>query len=80
MDELLKLILTWGDNKSMTIGNLTKKLALLLALTSAGRVSEITGLKISHLKKLPNGYLFTLDKHKKNRKTSTLPGTLIFPL
>ena len=79
VDIVLNEICNWGRNSEISINLLTKKLAILLALTSAARVSELCNLKRSNIKKTPHGYLFLLDTHKKNRRASTLPGTLFFP-
>ena len=79
VDTVLEYIIDWGPNWSMDMYKLTLKLAMLLALSSGARSSEICALTTNNAQFLPNGVRFLLNKHKKNRKTSVLPGTLFFP-
>ena len=79
VDKVLETIITWGKNESLSLKKLTLKLAMLIALTSASRCSEITYLDIAHMTKLPEGIRFTLTRHKKNRSSAILPGMLFIP-
>ena len=51
---------------------------MLLALTSAGRSSEICNLSVSFMAKTHNSYIFTLDKLTKSRKQGSKPLTIEF--
>lgn len=79
VDEVLEKIITWGNNLTLEIKFLTWKLAMLFALTSAGRCSELSRLCMMHSTSLPDGFRFRLTSHKKNDKTSAYPGTLFIP-
>ena len=53
---------------------------MLLALTTAGRSSELANLDNKHMLMHEGmGVEFSLTKNKKNRKNSTLPGKIFIP-
>ena len=79
VDAVLDTIDRWMENWNLTPQRLTWKLATLLALTASNRVSELVSLKTNNITKLPDGIAFKLDKHKKNRKSNTLPGMVFYP-
>ena len=54
-----------GYNSTLSLKLLSKKLAMLLALVSPERSSVLAHFDISHLKKQPDGFTFTLTKPRK---------------
>ena len=48
VEQVLSHLASWGDNQSLPLQKLTWKLAMLLALCSASRTSDLTKLSISH--------------------------------
>ena len=54
-------------------------LAMLFALTSAGRCSELCSLRLDRCQRTPEGILFYLENHKKNHSSSIYPGTIFIP-
>ena len=57
---VLDLISAQGENESLSLKQVTLKLTMLMALTSAGRSSDIHGLDLKFRKFTPQGH---------NRKT-----------
>ena len=55
-----------GENKTLSLKLLTKKLLMLLALVSPERASVLWELDIRYLKKQPDGVVFTLIKPRKS--------------
>ena len=47
VDQVLQLLCSWGSNDSLTLQQLTWKLAMLLALCSAGRSSDLSRLSVN---------------------------------
>ena len=80
IDQVLDKLMSWGKNQDLSLRLLTKKLAMLLALSSASRCSELAYLETSNMKILPDGIKFTLTRHKKNRNSSIMPGLVFFPI
>lgn len=76
VDNVLQKISNWGSNESLKSKLLVMKLALLIGLSSAGRSSELSYLSINFMHWHPRGVEFSLLRHKKNRKSATLPGKL----
>ena len=66
----------WGPMTKLDDKQLTWKTAMLLALASGGRCSELVHLDAQHMQRLPEGVSFQLTKHKKNQKSGVFPGTL----
>ena len=48
VEQVLSHLASWGDNQSLPLQKLTLKLAMLLALCSASRTSDLTKLSIGH--------------------------------
>ena len=48
VERVLNHLASWGNNQSLPLQKLTWKLAMLLALCSASRTSDLTKLSISH--------------------------------
>ncbi len=67
-----------GENKTLPLKFLTKKLLMLLALVSPERSSVLWELDIRHLKKQPDGVVFTLTKPRKSGDPMSL-ATGTFP-
>ena len=78
MDEVLTTIRSWGSNHTMTIKELTCKLAMLCALSAGSRCAELSNLDTRYLIRRPNGMYFKLMKHKKNRSNTVHPGEVVF--
>ena len=55
-----------GENKTLSLKLLTKKLLMLLALVSPERASVLWEMNIRYLKKQPDGVVFTLIKPRKS--------------
>ena len=50
----------WRENKELSLKQLTYRLAILLALSSASRVSSVRNLDIHYVAKTEDEYIFTL--------------------
>ena len=48
VEQILNHLASWGDNQSLPLQKLTWKLAMLLALCSASRTSDLTKLSVRH--------------------------------
>ena len=48
VERVLNHLASWGDNQSLPLQKLTWKLAMLLAICSASRTSDLTKLSVSH--------------------------------
>lgn len=79
VDQVLNEMKSWGPNKQLSLKIISKKLVMLLALSSASRCSELAYLDINYMFQLPNGIKFNLNVHKKNRNSAILPGVVFFP-
>ena len=57
-----------GDNESLTLGDLSRNLAMLLALVSANRSSDLAKLSLSHCQVMPyKAVFFPTDLRKQDR-------------
>lgn len=79
VDQVLHTLISWGKIWQLSVTQLTHKLAMLFALSSSARCSELTSLDTKCMVTLPHGIEFRLVKHKKNRRAAILPGTLFIP-
>ena len=79
VDTVLEGIISWGYNGELDIKLLTQKLAFLLALSAGTRCSELAHLDAQTMIQQPDGVTFHLTTHKKNTKSSKLPGSIFFP-
>ena len=79
VDKVLETIVSWGDNWSLDPQHITWKLVMLCALVSGSRCSELSSLDTRFMFHMPDGVKFQLTKHKKNRRSSVLPGEVFFP-
>jgi site-specific recombinase XerD len=69
---------TLGENKTLSLKLLTKKLLMLLALVSPERSSVLWELDIRQLRAQPDGMIFTLTKPRKSGDPMS-PATATFP-
>ena len=76
---VLEYIQSWGKTLQLNTEQLTLKLAILMALSSACRSSELASLDMYKCFRMPDGIRFQLTKHKKNHKDSQYPGMVFFP-
>ena len=67
-----------GDNKTLSLKQLTKKLVMLLALISPERSSVLTDLDTRFLQKQPDGFTFILTKPRKTGDP-TVESSVSFP-
>ena len=75
---VLEFISAQGENESLSLKQVTLKLTMLMALTSAGRSSDIHGLDLKFRKFTPQGVEFTIAKLTKTRKSGP-PKQILFP-
>ena len=75
---VLDFISAQGENESLSLKQVTLKLTMLIALTSAGRSSDIHGLDLKFRKFTPQGVEFTIAKLTKTRKSGP-PKQILFP-
>ena len=73
VDTLLRYLKSLPENQSLSDRLLTFKLTSLLALTSAGRASEIKFLDISYMASSETAITFTLSHLSKTCKKGSLP-------
>ena len=69
VDTVLRHLRALGDNDSLSLRALSKKLALLTALTDASRTSELQALDLHFRRFRPEGVHFTLASLTKKQKT-----------
>ena len=67
VDTVLRFIVSLGNNKNLSLKELTLKLAFLLAICSPKRVSELAALSLNHLQRSAERWTFFLDYRNKNR-------------
>ncbi len=68
VEVVLRYFVDVGDNDSLILGDLTKKLAMLLELTSANRSSDLARISLSHCQVTPHQAVFTpSDLRKQDR-------------
>ena len=80
VDVVTKFLVTLGDNQDLDDKTLTKKLTILLALTSASKSHEIDYLDIRFLVKHHSGYTFSFSKPTKvTRKGKLRPAITFVP-
>ncbi|KAK3108935.1 hypothetical protein FSP39_019143 [Pinctada imbricata] len=79
VDQVLKYILTLPENKDLSLKQLTHKVTMLMALTSACRSSEICKLDMNYMNVERDEVTFTLTELSKTRKASDKPLEMKFP-
>ena len=79
VDRVLDCISEWGENTDLSLKQLTQKLTILLALTSAGRASELHKLNVDFMLDKGNYILFKLPSLTKTcRPGKSLPELKFF--
>ncbi|KAM7312995.1 uncharacterized protein ISCGN_002916 [Ixodes scapularis] len=73
------LLQSWGPNKDLSLKMLTSKLAMLLALASAGRTSDLCLLSTCHIRKQSAGWELGLSGLRKTSGASKPLPILFFP-
>ena len=68
-----KYLASLGNNRSLSLKQLSFKLAMLFFLTCPERVSALTKLDLRHCHVLPEGVEFTLSAPRKGGSTDQLP-------
>ena len=80
VQQVLQFLKSMSPNKSLTLKEITLKLAMLLALASIQRKQTLLQLNISHecLKKSNDEFVFVLSKHvKQSRPNYPVPPVII---
>ena len=80
VQQVLESLKTYSPNKSLSLKELTLKLAMLLALVTIQRKQTLLQLSIEEecLKKSQNEFLFILNKHvKQSRPNYSVPPVII---
>ena len=88
VDTVLKLIQTWGPNECLNAKFLVKKMAILLALSTFMRTSELASIDKHSVTFHETGVSFTLTKLRKSQQTGPvqdfqlkkLPDPLLCPV
>ena len=78
VDIVLRHLRALGDNDHLSLRALSKKLALLMALTDASRTSELQALDLRFRRFRPEGVYFTLAALTKKRKVGAPAKELFF--
>lgn len=78
VSDVLNHLLSYGPNNAMSIKRLTLKCAMLCALVSPKRVSELAKLNIDSLSIRNDSFLFVIDGMTKNRKIGGKAHTALF--
>lgn len=78
VDIVLNEIVSWGPNEALDIKHLSWKLVMLLALSSAGRASEIGMLNCKYMKQQGSQVLFELPKLTKTCRPGSKTKSIAF--
>jgi len=78
VDVVIKYLQSFGENDSLSLKALTQKLALLMALVGANRVSELQALDLRYRTYTPEGVCLQLPTLGKKRKAGAPPKQLTF--
>jgi len=78
VDIVIKYLQSLGENDSLSLKALTQKLALLMALVGANRVSELQALDLRYRTYKPEGVCFQLPTLGKKRKAGAPPKQFTF--
>lgn len=73
VDGVLSFVSDLGNNASLSLLNLSKKLAFLLSLSTFARVSELASISRSSIQFSEWGSSFTLSKLRKSQRSGALP-------
>ena len=75
---VIKYLQAFGENDALSLKTLTQKLALLMALVGANRVSELQALDLRYRTYRPDGVCFQLPTLGKKRKAGAPPKQFTF--
>ena len=78
IDQVLCHIWSWGLNNSLTLQKLTWKLAMLLALCSAGRSSDLSRLSTNNVRYFQSRSVFVPKGLAKQSRSTHLPQEISF--
>ena len=78
VEQVLNHLASWGENQSLSLQKLSWKLAMLLALCSASRSSDLTKLSICHRSFVQNKVIFYPTGLAKQSKANHLPNPIEF--
>ena len=78
VDQVLQYIKSLGPNSTLSDKDLSFKVAMLLALASAGRSSELNALDLRYMADKEDVITFTLGKPTKSRKFGSAPLSVSF--
>ena len=78
VDRVLDHMRSLGENTMLSDKQLTHKLAMLLALTSANRASEVQGLNLEYMRDKGSYIEFTIHKLTKTRRVGEKPQVITF--
>ena len=78
VDIVTKYLSSLGDNGAMSLKQLSYKLAILMALVGASRVSELQALDLRFRLHRPDGILFELPSLGKKRTVGAPPKQVVF--
>lgn len=80
VDVVLQFLTTLGDNKSLRLSDLNLKIAMLMALISVDRSSDLVKLSLTHSQFSPGRAVFTLTELRKQvRPGHRCPYLIISP-
>ncbi|CAN7998172.1 unnamed protein product [Ixodes hexagonus] len=80
VETVTALLQSWGSNRDLSLKTLTSKLTMPLALTSAGRTSDLCLLSTRHIRKQQAGWELQLDGLRKTSGPAKPSPTLFFPV
>jgi len=78
VDVVIRYLQSLGENNTLPLKTLTQRLALLMALVGANRVSELQALELRYCIYRPEGVSFRLPTLGKKRKAGDPPKQFTF--
>ena len=78
VDQVLSHICSWGPNSSLPLQKLSWKLAMLMALCSASRSSDLCHLSVNHMQHFPSRTVFLPMGLAKQSRPTHLPKEIAF--
>ena len=78
VDKVLCHIRSWGSNESLSFQNLSWKLAMIMALSSASRSSDLSRLSVNHVNFFPSRTVFLPKGLAKQSRSTHLPQEVSF--
>ena len=78
VDVVIRYLQSMGDNETLLLKQLSQKLALLMALVDASRVSELQALDLRYRTYRPEGVVFQLPTLSKKRVMGAPPKQMVF--